>query len=219
MAEPIAPACLASGGAAAPENARSSRKPSRWRERRRRRSPYGPSSVGAIIVSGVPGAGKTTIARLLAARFDRAAHLEGDLVSFGFIVSGLVPPQGPPKDEAERQLELRRRNVCLLADSFADAGFIPVIDDVVVSPSVLDLYLILLRTRPLRLVQLTPTLDVIQRRDSGRDKHVFDLWHHLNDQLHNQMPRVGLWLDTSDLTEEQTVDAVFQQLDQARVRQ
>jgi hypothetical protein len=173
--------------------------------------------VGTIIVSGVPGAGKTTIARLLAATFDRAAHLEGDLVSFGFIVSGLVPPQGPPMDEAHRQLELRRRNLCLLADSFADAGFVPVIDDVVVSPSVLDLYLASLRTRPLRLVQFTPTLDVIHRRDSGRDKQVFELWGHLNDELQNRMPRVGLWLDTSDLTEDQSVDAILDQLDQAGV--
>jgi adenylylsulfate kinase-like enzyme len=102
--------------------------------------------VGTIIVSGVPGAGKTTIARRLAATFDRAAHLEGDLVTFGFIVSGLVPPQGPPMEEANRQRELRRRNACLLADSFANAGFIPVIDDVVVSPSVLNLYLAMLRT-------------------------------------------------------------------------
>jgi hypothetical protein len=134
-------------------------------------------------------------------------------VSFGFIVSGLVPPQGPPMDEADRQLELRRRNVCLLADSFANAGFVPVIDDVVVSPSVLDLYLAMLRTRPLRLVQLTPTLDVIQSRDAGRDKHVFELWRHLNDELHNRMPRVGIWIDTSDLTADQTVDAILDQLE------
>jgi hypothetical protein len=33
------------------------------------------------------------------------------------------------------------------------------------------------------------------------------------------MPRVGLWLDTSDLTEDQTVEAVLHQLDQARVGQ
>jgi gluconate kinase len=171
--------------------------------------------VEAIIISGVPGAGKTTVARLLAARFDRAAHLEGDRVSFQFIVSGLVPPQGPPMDEADRQLELRRRNVCLLADSFADAGFVPVIDDVVVSPGILDLYVALLRARPLRLVQLTPAVDVIQRRDTGRDKHVFDLWGHLHDDLHNRMPRVGLWLDTTDLTAHQAVDAILDGLDQA----
>jgi predicted kinase len=185
--------------------------------RARSRASESSSFGGAIIVSGVPGAGKTTIARLLAARFDRAVHLEGDLVSFGFIVSGLVPPQGPPIDEANRQLELRRKNVCLLADSFADAGFAPVIDDVVVSSSVLDLYLALLRTRPLRLVQLAPTLDVIQRRDASRDKQVFDLWGHLNDQLHNRMPRVGLWLDTSHQTEEQTVDSILDHIDEALV--
>jgi predicted kinase len=176
-------------------------------------------AVEAIIISGVPGAGKTTVARLLAARFDRAAHLEGDLVSFQFIVSGLVPPQGPPMDEANRQLELRRRNLCLLADSFADAGFVPVIDDVVASPGVLDLYLALLRTRPLLLVQLTPTVDVIQRRDAGRDKHVFDLWGHLHDDLHNRMSRVGLWLDTSDLTAHQTVDAILDEFDRALIAQ
>jgi gluconate kinase len=171
--------------------------------------------VGPIIVSGVPGAGKTTIARLIAARFDRAAHLEGDLVSSAFIVSGLVPPEGPPIDEAERQLVLRRRNVCLLADSFADAGFVPVIDDVVVSPGVLGLYVRHLRSRPLRLVELNPTLDVIERRDAGRDKHVFGTWRHLDDELRNRMPRVGLWLDTSHLSQDQTVDAIVEHLDQA----
>jgi hypothetical protein len=52
----------------------------------------------------------------------------------------MVPPQGPPQDEAAEQLRLRRTNICLLADSFADAGFVPVIDDVVVSAGVLGRY-------------------------------------------------------------------------------
>jgi ABC-type lipoprotein export system ATPase subunit len=48
---------------------------------------------------------------------------------------------------------------------------------------------------------------------SGSGKHVFDLWSHLDDELHNRMPRIGLWLDTSDMTEAETVDAIIEQLD------
>jgi hypothetical protein len=87
----------------------------------------------------------------VAGRFPRAAHIEGDLVGEQFIVSGLVPPQGPPRDEARAQLALRRRNMCALADSFADAGFVPVLDDVVVSAPVLEGYLAGLRSRLLGL--------------------------------------------------------------------
>jgi gluconate kinase len=171
--------------------------------------------VGAILISGIPGSGKTSIARRVAAQFERAAHLEGDVISFQFIVTGLVPPQGPPLDEAQRQLTLRRKNTCLLADSFAEAGFTPVIDDVIVAPDVLDLYRSQLTTRPLRLVQLTPSLDVIERRDAGRHKQVFHLWSHLHDDLHQSMPRVGYWLDNSELTESETVEAVIASLDEA----
>ncbi len=103
----------------------------------------------------------------------------------------------------------------MLADSFAEAGFVPVIDDVVVSPSVLNGYLERLRTRPLLLVQLVPSLDVVQSRDENRAKQVFGLWKHLDDELRTSMPPVGLWIDTSNMTAEDAVDAIIARSDDA----
>jgi predicted kinase len=171
--------------------------------------------LAAIVVSGIPGAGKTTVSRLLARRFPRSVHLEGDLIGHDLIVNGLVPPGGSPPEESEAQLRLRRRNICLLADSYVEAGFVVVIDDVVVSPSVIDLYLGLLHTRPVALVQLTPDLAAVRGRDAGRSKHVFDLWQHLDVELRTNCPRIGLWLDTTHLTAEETVDRIEVDLDKA----
>lgn len=120
-----------------------------------------------------------------------------------------IAPHEQPKEEAERQLRLRRRNICLLADSFADHGFVPVIDDVVVSTSVLEIYRERLRTRPLVFVQLAPNLEVIRERDSARHKQVFEIWGHLDAQMRESMARVGLWLDTSNMTVEETVDTIL----------
>ncbi len=65
------------------------------------------------------------------------------------------------------------------------------------------------------MVQLTPRLDIVRRRDAGRDKQVFPIWGHLDAELRQHAPRGGLWLDTSDLTEEEAVDQVLAQLDDA----
>lgn len=43
-----------------------------------------------VLVVGIPGAGKTTVAAALAARFPRSACIEGDLVQHRFTVNGLV---------------------------------------------------------------------------------------------------------------------------------
>jgi chloramphenicol 3-O-phosphotransferase len=131
------------------------------------------------------------------------------------IASGGLWPDGEPQDEATRQLRLRGRNCCLLADSFFEAGFTVVIDDVVIG-SRLDDFVSDLKSAPVYFVLLTPSPEVVAGRDAGRaEKQVFDKWGHLDEVMRTETRRVGLWLDSSRLGPEATVDAILERVWQA----
>lgn len=69
-----------------------------------------PPMASVWLINGIPGVGKTTTARALAARFQRAAHIEGDEIQ-GLIVSGAVNPGSQPEDEENRQIHLKRTSL------------------------------------------------------------------------------------------------------------
>ncbi len=169
-----------------------------------------------FIVSGVPGVGKTTVSGLLARRFDRGVHLEADIFQKVIVTGGLSPDE-EPHEEAWGQLRLRSKHVAMLADSFLEAGFTPVIDDVVVGLRLLDV-LEDIKSRPLYFVLLLPRLEIVEQRDRARqEKHVFDIWAHLDEVARTETPKQGFWLDSSDMTAEETVDEILRRREEALI--
>ena len=121
-----------------------------------------------IVISGLPGAGKSTVARLLAQQFRRAAHIEADALQ-RMIVSSASWPDPELTPESERQLRLRATHGCLLADSFAAAGFDAVLDDIFIGDRIEHLRADL-RARPFYFVMLNPSLQTLRTRNATRAK-------------------------------------------------
>jgi len=154
---------------------------------------------------------------LLARRFAHGVHIEADILQ-QFIVAGGFWPDGAPPDEALRQLDLRAKNVCSLADSYFEAGFTVVVDDVVIS-SRLDQFVALVQGRPLHFVLLVPNAGTVRERNRLRPaKDVLDRWAHLDAVMREETPRMGLWLDNAGLTAAGTVEAILARWDEARIR-
>ena len=89
------------------------------------------TAVGAasvLILTGPPGVGKTTAARILAARSDRAVHLESDLF-FHFIESGYIDPWKP---ESHAQNSVVMRIVADAAAAYATAGYFTIVEGIMI---------------------------------------------------------------------------------------
>ena len=81
-----------------------------------------------VIITGPPGVGKTTVARLLAESRPRGVHLEADTF-FHFIRSGRVEPWDP---ESHEQNQVVMDIVGTAAIGYAAAGYSTIIDGIVI---------------------------------------------------------------------------------------
>lgn len=164
-----------------------------------------------IVVSGMQGAGKTTVAAALARRFPRGAHVSADALQKLVVAGGVWPEAREMSPEAANQLRLRLRNACLVARAFAEAGFVAVIDDIVIGTRVDDLVAEMGKT-PFDFVMLTPSLEAVKRREHRRGTRLHELWSWMDREIRESTRRFGIWLDTSDLGVDATVDAILAQL-------
>jgi chloramphenicol 3-O-phosphotransferase len=155
-------------------------------------------------------AGKSTVARLLTSRFERGIHLEGDFFRRS-IVGGRVEMTPDPSPEAVEQLRLRYRVAAAAADAYFDSGFAVALEDVVAGPF-LDEYPAMIRSRPCHVVVLLPSVETVVAREAGREQRMPGAWsvEEFHDGFVRTTPRVGLWLDTTDQTPEETVDEILE---------
>jgi predicted kinase len=80
-----------------------------------------------LILSGPPGAGKTTAAALLAAGSERAVHLESDSF-FHFIRAGYVEPWKPASHEQNATV---MQILGTAAAAYANAGYFTIVDGII----------------------------------------------------------------------------------------
>ena len=110
------------------------------------------------LVSGPDREQRGALARRIGEAVERAAHVDGEAL-WDQLVEGRADPR-VDEAEADRQYELAIRNQCLLARSYAEAGFTPVLDFPVATPYHLEAYQNYLIGARLRLVQLAPPADL-----------------------------------------------------------
>jgi hypothetical protein len=175
--------------------------------------------VPLFVISGVPASGKTTVSRLLASRLDRAVCVPGDAIR-AMVVTGRADMR-PDAGEAElRQLLLRYQGALAVAAVYLDAEFDVVVEDVIIGP-MLSKFLELVPVPEVHLVFLDPSAKAVANRDRGRSKTAYgDHWDvgELRNVLREETARLGLWLDSTELSAEQTADRILGDLSASLVQ-
>jgi len=177
------------------------------------------------LITGAQASGKSTVADLLARQFERGVHVRGGQF-YRWAVRGWVHVGDPDEQEARRLLDLRYRLSAVVAREYAGAGFTTVVQDNIYGPDVERWLDEVARVRPVtrHLVVLRPRVKVVEARDAARQRATGKVAYRggftpaINDEHLAVTPRhLGLWLDTSDQTVEETVDEILRRQDEALV--
>ncbi|HEX6869501.1 MAG TPA: AAA family ATPase [Micromonosporaceae bacterium] len=162
-----------------------------------------------VLITGVQAAGKSTVAQLLAERLPRSVHVRGDLFR-RMVVNGRADLGPEPSAAALAQLRLRYRLAAQTTDAYFDAGFTVIVQDVILGEFWAEM-VGLIRSRPLLAIVLAPSPAAVAAREHARAKSAYGAWSvdGLDALLRQQTPRLGLWLDTSDQTPDQTVAEIL----------
>jgi hypothetical protein len=178
--------------------------------------------AGVWLITGAQASGKTTTADLLARRFERGVHVQGGQF-YRWAVRGWVHVGDRDENEVRRHLDLRYELSAMVANRYAAAGFTTVVQDNIYGPDV-ERWLELINASPKHLVVLRPSVAAVTTRDEQRQRTRGKIAYRdgftpaIND-VHVAGTRrdLGLWLDTSEQTPDQSVDEIVRRASEAVV--
>ena len=156
------------------------------------------------LITGVMASGKSTVAQLLALKMEKGVHLRGDIFR-KMIVAGRADMSVQPSEEAIRQLHLRYRLAAETAKTYYDSGFSVVLQDNYYREE-LPRMLKMLENYPVHVTVLCPDVETVKRREKMRGKTGYTGFslEALHADFMRKTPRLGFWLDNSELTPEQS---------------
>jgi predicted ABC-type ATPase len=121
-----------------------------------------------IVVTGPPGAGKTTVSQLLAEHFDPSVLVVGDYF-FAFLARGAIPPWTP---EARHQNDVVVETAAQAAGSFVRGGYATIYEGIV-GPWYLAAFAAATGLHSLDYVVLMPAFERCRERVLTRAEHGF----------------------------------------------
>ena len=124
--------------------------------------------MGLLVVTGPPGAGKSTVAALIAERFSQSALIEGDAF-FAFLKSGAIEPWLP---EANAQNDVVVQAAGAATGLFARNRYMTVYEGIV-GPWFLPTFLASTGQPSLHYAVLFPTVETCVERVATRARHGF----------------------------------------------
>ncbi|MBI1332594.1 MAG: AAA family ATPase [Armatimonadetes bacterium] len=172
-----------------------------------------PTERGPIyFLAGAPGVGKSTAARLLAERFDRAVLFDIDTFR-KLVVKGLSEPSENWNEETTLQFHLAHAAVGKSAKTYADAGFAVVAEQ---CSSLEDVKTFLEHAGPAQVICLRAEMETNLTRNRERQNKSFDplMIEHfvrsLGDSMPAQFREAGYpVIDTTNLAPEQVVAQIL----------